>query len=84
MTQHSQLPARSIRSSPTYAVGLGLQPADPRWLAWGRWLFADGDKRPLAPGFEITSAEAEARGLVTATVTKALVEETAAAPSVLQ
>ena len=43
-------------------------PADAPWSAWGKWIFSDPAKRPLAPGFEITLAEAEARGMVIAPV----------------
>ena len=54
------------------------------FAAWGKWLLADRAQRPLAPGFALTLAEAETRGLLIAPVTAAPVDETAATPSPLQ
>ena len=39
-------------------------PAGAPFAAWGKWFFGDPAKRTLAPGFEITVAEAEARGMI--------------------
>jgi hypothetical protein len=38
-------------------------PADAPYAEWGRWILADPDTRPIAPGLNITLAEARARGL---------------------
>ena len=54
------------------------------FAAWGKWLIAENAKRPLAPGFEITLAEAEARGLVVAPAAAPPEEEAPAAPGVLR
>jgi tetratricopeptide (TPR) repeat protein len=35
-------------------------PEDDRLAEWGRWLLSDSPQRPIAPGFTVTPAEAEA------------------------
>jgi len=42
---------------------LSALPEDAPYAAWGRWILADPDQRPVAPGINITVAEARARGL---------------------
>jgi hypothetical protein len=34
---------------------------DALYATWGRWILADPDQRPIAPGLNITVAEARAR-----------------------
>jgi len=42
---------------------LDALPADAPYAEWGRWILSDPDTRPIAPGLNITQAEARARGL---------------------
>jgi WD40 repeat protein len=42
---------------------LAALPDDAPYAAWGRWILADPDRRAIAPGLNITLAEARARGL---------------------
>jgi hypothetical protein len=42
---------------------LAALPADAPYAEWGRWILADPDKRTIAPGLNITVAEARTRGL---------------------
>jgi WD40 repeat protein len=42
---------------------LAALPADAPYAEWGRWILADPDTRTIAPGLNITLAEARARGL---------------------
>jgi hypothetical protein len=44
------------------AIVLTLPEQDP-YAEWGKWFFAAPDKRPPAPGFHFSVAEAQARGL---------------------
>jgi hypothetical protein len=39
---------------------LAVSPDDAPFVAWGRWILDDRADRPIAPGFTITPAEAEA------------------------
>ena len=59
-------------------------PADAPYAAWGKWLLADGGKRTLAPGFEITLAEAEARGLAAKPVIAAEADDDVPDPTLLR
>ena len=59
-------------------------PADAPYAAWGKWLLADGGKRTLAPGFEITLAEAEARGLAAKPVVAAEADDDVPDPTLLR
>jgi len=42
---------------------LDALPADAPYAEWGRWILSDPDTRPIAPGLNITLAEARARGV---------------------
>jgi WD40 repeat protein len=76
--------ARELAGWEALRAEVNALPDTAPFAAWGKWLLADSTKRTLAPGFEITLAEAEARGLAVAPVTAVLTEETAAAPGVLR
>lgn len=52
-------------------------PSNAPYAAWGKWLVAPRETRPISPGFAISLKEAAERGLIESTVTPAPAENAA-------